>query len=85
MTEKKSVLVIGLQPTLIDFSDPDDAAYPGMDAAKVLGKRSGVETCPEANGHPESSSSRGGDSLNSTARSARSTKSITLRPCNRSV
>jgi len=28
--------VIGLQPTLIDFSDPDYAAYPGMDAAKVL-------------------------------------------------
>jgi len=36
MTDKKSVLVIGLQPTLIDFSDPDYAAYPGMDAAKVL-------------------------------------------------
>jgi len=36
MTDIKSVLVIGLQPTLIDFSDPDYAAYPGMDAAKVL-------------------------------------------------
>jgi len=36
MKDKKSVLVIGLQPTLIDFSDPDYAAYPGMDAAKVL-------------------------------------------------
>jgi len=36
MTDKRSVLVIGLQPTLIDFSDPDYAAYPGMDAAKVL-------------------------------------------------
>ena len=36
MTDKKSVLVIGVQPTLIDFSDPDYAAYPGMDAAKVL-------------------------------------------------
>jgi len=36
MTDKKSVLVIGLQPTLIDFSHPDYAAYPGMDAAKVL-------------------------------------------------
>lgn len=36
MTDKKSVLVIGLQPTLIDFSDPDYAAYPGMDATKVL-------------------------------------------------
>jgi len=36
MTDKKSILIIGLQPTLIDFSDPDYAAYPGMDAAKVL-------------------------------------------------
>jgi len=36
MTDKRSVLVIGLQPTLIDFSDPDYAAYPGMNAAKVL-------------------------------------------------
>jgi len=36
MTDKKSVLVIGLQPTLIDFSSPDYAAYPGMNAAKVL-------------------------------------------------
>jgi len=36
MTDKKSILVIGLQPTLINFSDPDYAAYPGMDAAKVL-------------------------------------------------
>jgi hypothetical protein len=33
---KKSVLVIGLEPTLIDFSDPAYGAYPGMDAAKVL-------------------------------------------------
>jgi len=36
MTDKKSVLVIGVQPTLMDFSDPDYAAYPGMDAVKVL-------------------------------------------------
>jgi len=36
ITDKKNVLVIGLQPTLIDFSDPDYAAYPGMDAAKVM-------------------------------------------------
>jgi len=36
VTDKKNVLVIGLQPTLIDFSHPDYAAYPGMDAAKVL-------------------------------------------------
>jgi len=36
MTDKKSVLVIGVQPTLMDFSDPDYAAYPGMNAEKVL-------------------------------------------------
>jgi hypothetical protein len=34
MTDQKSVLVIGLDPTLIDFSQP---GYPaGMDAMKVL-------------------------------------------------
>ena len=44
MTDKKSVLVIGLQPELIDFSDPDYAAYPGMTAAKV---RAGLEAGAE--------------------------------------
>ncbi len=34
MTDKKRVLVIGLDPTLIDFSQPGYAA--GMDATKVL-------------------------------------------------
>src|SRR5215813_3716209 len=34
MTDKKSVLVIGLDPALIDFSKPGYA--PGMDATKVL-------------------------------------------------
>src|SRR5215831_17415337 len=34
MTDKKSVLVIGLDPTLIDFSKPGYAV--GMDATKVL-------------------------------------------------
>jgi len=34
MADKKSVLVIGLDPTLIDFSKPGYA--PGMSAAKVL-------------------------------------------------
>lgn len=36
MAATKRVLVIGLQPTLIDFSAPDYAAFPGLDAAKVL-------------------------------------------------
>ena len=34
MTDKKSVLVVGLDPTLIDFSKP--GYPPGMDATKVL-------------------------------------------------
>lgn len=35
MTIKKSVLIVGLQPTLIDFADPAYAAFPGMTAVKV--------------------------------------------------
>jgi hypothetical protein len=34
MTDKKSVLVVGLDPTLIDFSKPGYA--PGMNTTKVL-------------------------------------------------
>ena len=29
------MLIVGLQPQLIDFSSPDFAAFPGLDAAKV--------------------------------------------------
>ena len=36
MTAKKSVLVIGLQPTLIDFSAPDYAAFPGLKVLAAL-------------------------------------------------
>lgn len=37
MTENKAVLVIGLEPTLIDFSHPDYASTGlGLDATKVL-------------------------------------------------
>lgn len=32
----KSVLLIGLDPALLDFSSPAFAAFPGMTAAKVL-------------------------------------------------
>jgi len=31
----RSVLLIGLEPTLIDFSDPTYAAFSGLDAQKV--------------------------------------------------
>jgi hypothetical protein len=35
MATGPSVLIIGLQPQLIDFSSPDYAAFSGLDAAKV--------------------------------------------------
>ncbi|MCP9799886.1 hypothetical protein [Synechococcus sp. RedBA-s] len=35
MTAKKCVLLVGLRPELIDFSDPAYAAFPGLDGAKV--------------------------------------------------
>ena len=45
MTDKKSVMVIGLEPTLIDFSDPFFADSPGADATKVLaGLKSAEDT-----------------------------------------
>lgn len=35
-TAKRSALLIGLDPALIDFASPDFAAFPGMNAAKVM-------------------------------------------------
>jgi len=35
-TPQKSVLIIGLDPALINFSDPAYAAFPGMTAARVV-------------------------------------------------
>lgn len=37
MSSKKSVLSVGLQPQLINFTDPAYAAFPGMTAEKVQG------------------------------------------------
>lgn len=34
-TVKKKVLVIGIEPTLIDFSSPEYAAFPGLTSEKV--------------------------------------------------
>lgn len=34
-SEGKRVVIIGLDPSLIDFSSPDYAAFPGMSAEKV--------------------------------------------------
>lgn len=36
MTSPKQVLIVGLQPELIDFSGPDFAAFPGLNADKVM-------------------------------------------------
>jgi nucleotide-binding universal stress UspA family protein len=37
MTQRtSSVLVIGFEPSLLDFSSPDLAAFPGLTAAKIL-------------------------------------------------
>jgi hypothetical protein len=35
-TGGKSVLIVGLEPSLIDFTDSNYAAFPGMTAAKVI-------------------------------------------------
>ena len=35
-TERKSVVIIGLDPWLIDFSSPDFAAFPGFTVEQVL-------------------------------------------------
>jgi hypothetical protein len=35
-TPAKSVLIVGLDPALINFSDPAYAAFPGMNAARVM-------------------------------------------------
>jgi len=35
-TQGKSVLIVGLEPSLIDFTDPNYAAFPGMTADKVM-------------------------------------------------
>ena len=34
-TARKSVVIIGLDPLLVDFSSPDFAAFPGLTAEKV--------------------------------------------------
>lgn len=36
METRKQVLIVGLQPELIDFSSPEYAAFPGLTAEKVL-------------------------------------------------
>ena len=45
MTDEKSVLVIGLEPTLIGFSHSDYAAT-GMDTTKVLAGLIGIRVGP---------------------------------------
>ena len=47
----KSVLVIGLDPYLIDFSDPAFTAFPGLDAAKVMAGLTSIKDGVEALGY----------------------------------
>ena len=50
-TARRSVLIIGLDPALIDFSDPNFAAFPGMTAAKVLAGLTAAEEGMKALGY----------------------------------
>lgn len=50
-TTKRSALIIGLDPALIDFSSPDFAAFPGMTAAKVLAGLTAAEEGLKALGY----------------------------------
>ena len=51
MAKVKQVLIVGLQPELIDFSAPGFAAFPGLDAGKVMaGLNAGVASI-QALGH----------------------------------
>lgn len=43
MATTRNVLIVGLDPQLIDFSAPDFAAFPGLNAGKVMeGLNAGV-------------------------------------------
>lgn len=35
MTQKKTILIIGINPSLIDFTSPEFAAFPGLTPEKV--------------------------------------------------
>jgi hypothetical protein len=51
--ERKSVVIIGLDPSLIDFSSPDFAAFPGLTAEKVLAGITSAEEDLKALGYDE--------------------------------
>ena len=50
-SEKKRVLIIGLDPSLIDFSSPEFAAFPGLNAEKVLAGITAAEASLKALGY----------------------------------
>lgn len=50
-TERKKVVIIGLDPSLIDFSSPDFAAFPGLTAEKVLSRITAAEEGLKALGY----------------------------------
>jgi hypothetical protein len=47
----KTVLIIGLDPALIDFSEPGYAAFPGLNAAKVMAAVTGDQERLKAIGY----------------------------------
>jgi hypothetical protein len=54
MENKKSVLVIGIDPKWIDFSSPEFAAVPGLNAEKVtMGIQSSINTLKDLGYHAE--------------------------------
>ena len=50
-SKEKSVLIIGLDPLLIDFSSPEFAAFPGLNAEKVIEGITAAEVGLEALGY----------------------------------
>ena len=42
MSQEKNVLIVGIDPYLIDFSSPEYAAFPGLTAEKVAGAVKGT-------------------------------------------
>lgn len=42
MSQEKNVLIVGIDPYLIDFSTPEYAAFPGLTADKVAGAVKGT-------------------------------------------
>lgn len=51
MATPKNVLIVGLQPRLIDFSSPEFSAFPGLNADKVMEGLNGSAASLRAQGY----------------------------------